>query len=536
MAQSTLAFPSSMSTGDMMSAAEKKWGTLDGVVRSRVGDKVYLFPQGTTPEQVSKVTGGTTVAPPTPDVAPTVEGEPTAVGGGTWGETLASAAKRFMPSVGEVLKETAEGAKTLITHPVETGKAMLGIVSDLNKRVVKTAMEDPLHADRMSDEELSDLQAITADLDEQLAGGASEMLGGYMYENYGSVEGFKAHLAENPAVVMSDLSTALMGAGVATKTAKLAKIAGYADPVTLAAQSVKLPLRAIQLSGAPSRIYNSAIKFTNKLSVDDTRRLEQLGMEDWITPNMKGLRKVNDKINIVNQEIGSLIDRATATGEKIQVDRLFDDFDDLKQTHLAESGEGLKAKKAIEEIEQEIRGANKELGREALSAQEAQRLKVKIYKDLKTYYQREGSVPAGKEAQQMVAKQAREFIEALTPEIKDVNALHSDYKKLWAEVEDAAKKVEKTDLLPFSTAVKATAGAAIGGKLFGAAGATTGGALGFTLGFIDSNPTIKANLAIILDKATKLGIETPTPPALANLASFRMGEYVEQETENTGEE
>ena len=575
----TLAFPSGMSDTDIMSAAEQEWGSLEGVQMSKVGDKVYLFPKGTTQAQIVNVTGGIKTPTVTPTdtedvpVAPTIDSDATPVEGDglTWGETLASAAKRFVPSVGEFAKGVAKGAgfiasdiwktlespldveiknkayegvegftpKTPGSYQSAIGQSMLHIASDLNKRILRTAMGDTLHTQRMTDEELANLKVMTDDLDAQLAGGPTEMIGEYLAENYGSIEGFKKHLAGDPAVVMSDIAGVLMLAGNVSRTEKLAKLAGYADPISLAASTVKAPLKAIQVSSVPSKIYNSAVKFSKKLAIDDPkgisipelRRVEQLGLEDWITPNVKGLRKVNDKINLINQEIGSLIDRATATGEKMKVEALFEDFDDLKRLHYANNPQGVTAAKQIDAIKKEVIESNKRIDREALTAREAQEFKTSVYKKFRQYYEGEGATPASKEAVQQMASKTKAFIEGLVPEISETNALHSDWKKLRESIEDAAKNTDQSALLPFSSAIKTTAGATTGAMIGGEAGATIGGGIGFTLGFIDSNPTIKANLAIALDKATKLGIDIPTPPILANLASFRMGEYVGQQTQ-----
>ena len=117
-----------------------------------------------------------------------------------WGETLGHAAENFFPSVGGALKSTYDAVR----HPLDTASAIgqlgkgaysqakgaLGFEHDAKDEVLIKALED------------------------------------HYKQVYGSMEGFKKALAEDPAGIMMDASTFLTaGAGAAGKLGAVEKAA-----------------------------------------------------------------------------------------------------------------------------------------------------------------------------------------------------------------------------------------------------------------------------------------------------------------------
>jgi hypothetical protein len=122
-------------------------------------------------------------------------------GGLGWGETLGSALINLPRSTAEELG----GIWDAVTSPIQTAKSIGSLGGALLSKMG------------------------VADFDESSA----DALGQYYVNKYGSIEGFKKELANNPASILADVATVLTaGAGTVTKLglpAKIAKLGRRAD-------------------------------------------------------------------------------------------------------------------------------------------------------------------------------------------------------------------------------------------------------------------------------------------------------------------
>lgn len=124
----------------------------------------------------------------------------------SWGSTLGSAAMNLPGSVYNLGKDIA----TAVAHPIDT----LGGISDLAAGGLQNAIK------AAGGESI--VNWIGADKDSQAK---AAKFGQYMKEGYGSVEGFKKRLAEDPAGVLADASIVLTGGGsVISKLPMLEKV------------------------------------------------------------------------------------------------------------------------------------------------------------------------------------------------------------------------------------------------------------------------------------------------------------------------
>jgi len=151
----------------------------------------------------------------------------------SWGETLSSAGRQILPSVGHMIG----GAVESVMHPVQTaenlGKLVVGTGESLTGKIAKmidpSLESKPLEAEQMANQ-----------------------VGQYYKNKYGSEEGFKQALATDPAGVLADASIALTGgasaltkAGLLPRTARLATEAGQAiNPLNLVTKAVTKPIKA----------------------------------------------------------------------------------------------------------------------------------------------------------------------------------------------------------------------------------------------------------------------------------------------------
>lgn len=128
-------------------------------------------------------------------------------GSGDWFDTIEQAGENLVPSAGKALA----GVARTVMHPIDTVSTLAKIGKGLASKIDGYAGEKQDPDKKAKDEELVDA------------------LGASYKEKYGSIDGFKKYLAEDPAGVLMDASTVLGGGG--TLAAKLPGMAGKAGEV-----------------------------------------------------------------------------------------------------------------------------------------------------------------------------------------------------------------------------------------------------------------------------------------------------------------
>lgn len=154
-------------------------------------------------------------------------------GGMSWGDVAYNAAKNVIPSAGKLVGDYAQA----LLHPIDTAKA----VADVGAGAIRAGAAQVLPESVMST--LDNLGG--AGENSQRAADAATAVGRFYGDRYGSMEGFKRSIAEDPVGVAADVSVPLTlgGAaaarapGVAGRVGAITRAAGEAlDPVMLAAK------------------------------------------------------------------------------------------------------------------------------------------------------------------------------------------------------------------------------------------------------------------------------------------------------------
>lgn len=384
-------------------------------------------------------------------------------------------------------KSAGQFVKDIITpflNPVETADALAGLAVGVGEKLVPGRQENEQVVDDLVDA---------------------------FRERYGGVENIKRTLAEDPVGFVADVSSLLVpggqavkGVGVAAKAKEIGKVgaaitkAGRTiEPLTGVAKTARATARKLIPEDLPSELFQSAAKFSTTIPEAARVKLTRTALDNRIMPTLRGLDQARGKINEFNDEITNLIDRATETGKKVPVQRLFAEFGDLKR---AMSAEPITRQRQIGRVAKEI-GANfKRLGKKELTAKEAQQLKQAIYRETEGFYSSVKNSPARIDAKQAVARAAKESIEDIFPEIRELNRNEGSLIALRKELEKSASRISNRDLLGIGVPIKGGAGGAIGG-LPGLVG-------GAAIGLFDT-PQVKAKLAIVLNSLRKKGVVLP---------------------------
>ena len=208
-----------------------------------------------------------------------------------------------------------------ITNPIST----IGSVLDVGAGALQNALPKPV-VDFVNSFS-SDPQAA------QRAVQAANAVGGEYAKNYGTIEGFKQHLAADPVAVMGDVSALLTGGGsIATKVPGIIGRAGETvanvgraiDPLNVATKAVTKPLQLAELLATP------AVAGLSGTSSSAIRQAATTGRES-ISDVARGTEKAQA---FLNQTLG----KAPAT-DAVQVAR--EAVDELRKIRSAEYNSGM---------------------------------------------------------------------------------------------------------------------------------------------------------------------------------------------------
>lgn len=131
---------------------------------------------------------------------------------------------------------------------------------------------------------------------------------------------------------------------------------------------------------------------------------------------------------------------------------------------------------------------------------DVQQIKQNLYAQTASSFEKFGHKPIQTAIKQNVARAAKESLEEILPELKNLNAKEGSLIALRDELEKSVDKLTRKDVM------------GIGMSLKGIAGGVAGGPLGLTLGLMISlfdMPQVKARLATVASKLKKEGITIP---------------------------
>ena len=419
-----------------------------------------------------------------------------------WRDVLTGAVKSLPASGYEFGKNIA----TALIHPVQTGKALGKTAMGVGQKLIPGEQEEEQYIDAL----IKDFK-----------------------EAYGSVEGFKRTIAEDPVRVLADIAsvitlagTAVRGAGTVSRVGKIAGIgkavskAGISlEPTAVAAKLISQPFKLIP-EKVPIHLYQSAVKFGTTLPIKERVAVARTAVsaKNQIMPTVKGLTKLRRMIDDYNETIGKIIDESTKKGEQINIGRFYAGLDKIKDKIKATSDEPLKVESAFKNIKKQWKEAIKT--GPLRTPDEAQKLKQRIYRELQSYYEKHKATPAKTEIRKAIARNARKLIEEIIPEIKQLNQKEGALIELWDAVESKASRITNRDIISIGLPIKMGTGAGIGFMFAGQTGGTVGTILGFMLGIFDT-PQVKAKIALVLNKLREKGITIKPTMSGVNLGLYQ---------------
>lgn len=370
-----------------------------------------------------------------------------------------------------------------VRHPVETGKAVGGLVRSVLQK-----------ADRKSAELMGN--EYTGQSDEAMADAAGRAL----KERYGSVNALKSTMMNDPVGALADVS----GVGTATRIPRLANAAAALEPVNLAAKSARSVAKVALPKSLPSRVYESGVKLNHR-DMDRQAEIVQTAMDRSVVPKQKaglldrslgnkGLKEIRGEAATSQAKADQMVADATANGQQILADEMFQYLPDLRLKNSGLVPKGPKKQKKIDAVENQMR---QEIGqRWTVTPAEMQKFKVEANKE--TF--NEMGLPKKdieSKAWDSLRKGSKKSLEDAIPDLKETNLNTKDLLDVQRPLKQSIKTISKSRLTPYlnlGTGVAAGTAHLVGGP------AATAGVL---IASILANPASKARIGIALNKVKK---------------------------------
>jgi hypothetical protein len=318
-------------------------------------------------------------------------------------------------------------------------------------------------------------------------------------DRYGSIDALKRTAMEDPAGMMLDVSgVGALGASAAPRIGRM--VAGAAEPITVAGNIARTVGKgAMQIPGVralPDYLYNKAAKWSTTLTPDERLRLNRTAMTEGIRPTEGGVRKVQNRIEILDETLNELITKSSATGKPIRLDEVFRYLQDLRRTKGGVRIGGADDVAEIDRLTSTFMNDMHDQGKTMVTLKELQNLKTEAYKSVNYSAKRNVNAPIEEDFMKTVARGAKDTIVENLPEAADINKRLSDLYNLEPAMRRSAGRMANNNIGGIGAPLKITAGNAVGNAL-GMPGAGT--TIGAVMGLIEM-PAFKATAAIILNK------------------------------------
>lgn len=265
--------------------------------------------------------------------------------------------------------------------------------------------------------------------------------------------------------------------------------AGGAKAATYPAKAAgTLALKGINKMGPLSSERMMARHLKQGTTVKNRTQNVETALEGGYTASKKGLDKLYDDIDSVNQGISMVIDDAKTQGKTVRVDDILKPLQEMRQRAMDDPIDFAEIAKELDNIEANVRSHPNAVDGK-IPVDVAQRMKIEMYRNLrKQYGEMKGTVI---EAKKGLARGIKEALVEQIPELKELNAKDSLLIGLEKELFRAANRIGNRDLLGIGVPIKLIAMSHKGPVAL---------ALGAMLGMMDT-PAVQGRLAIMLRRA-----------------------------------
>lgn len=408
-------------------------------------------------------------------------------------KTLASALKEMRAkddgfSFGEMLSNVPSSAKAFagniwdaITNPKQTlegvGALGAGTAQLANDQIPGAAI--PFTA--------GSLLGLPIDSPQQDYRGAPNALAGAYKDRYGSVDQALNTLEGDPVGAMADASILASPA---------AKVAGALNPLSIPGKVVKAGAKALP-KDLPARMYERTAKWSTTLDDAERASLTETALAYGLPPSAKGVDKLHSIIRDLNGHIDDLIKTADASGKTVPRSAIYKHLKKLRQESGGLNIDAPANLKAIDRIVGRFEEYAKTALPERLSASQLQKFKKSTYDLINWDAKHLQGTPIREATLKAVARGAKEGVEQVAPNVKEINAALSDLYELQPHLQRVASRLGNRQVIPLSAPGEVGLGTALGAYAGGPTGAAVGGGFG-TLAALSGHHRVAPNIALAI--------------------------------------
>ena len=296
-------------------------------------------------------------------------------------------------------------------------------------------------------------------------------------ERYGSIENAQRSLEEDPMGVGSDLI------GLLT----LGATAGSRFP---------------GLKPGARSLMESATKFPTGMSRADRKRNIDTMLEERITPDEKGLEKLDEIVNNINTESDGIIADAVEEGTTISAAQVRGPLNGvIAKVRDSIGPDRAKDLKRLQDIRVEFNASLD--GLTELSPQKVQQLKKDLYSRINFDARQGSATEISQRGRKAVAQGARESIADLDPRIEALNQRQAPLLDMRDDLSKAANRIDNRNNMGGMGPMLGGGAGATAGAVFGAPG--TGAFIGAGIGKLVTSPKMAANAAIMMQRLIDAG-------------------------------
>ena len=358
-------------------------------------------------------------------------------------------------------------------HPINTAKAVgtlaSGVVDKGAEELIEALPESIVSGGNKFNNWLRDKGLPLTELPEENPkdinfddSGVADQLGAHIKGRYGSWDAFKNTLEKDPVGVLTDVAGAVSGVGGATKIPALSKAGAALEPLNAITKPAKYVAGKMIPKGMPGKMYERSAKFSTTIPHAERSKLVSTALEHKLSPSFRGVGKLQDKIEVLDGAIDGLIKGADKRGVMIPKGAIFKHLKDLRKKKGGPLIEGKADLKAIDDIAGEYNRHLTAIKADRVTPSQLQEIKRDIYSKINFDAKNLRGSPIKGDTYKALARGAKDSLEDVAPEIKNINRQMGDLLELQPNLQRAANRIENNNVIPLNAPVNIMAGSTAG--------------------------------------------------------------------------
>lgn len=252
---------------------------------------------------------------------------------------------------------------------------------------------------------------------------------------------------------------------IAKTARNFSRLAASFDPLVLTKNAGKAAVRTATKADLPTKWYEEVVKFSNaKLTPAERAKLYKTALDNKVQPTPKGVDKLNSTIEMLDSRIDEIIESADRANTAIPARTVLRNLRELKGEKGGFKLDAKSDLAAIDDVVNQFEGVLDDMGRDYVTVGEMQKFKQDLYDKTSWNKKRSQGTKIGEDINKNLGRGAREAIEEVDPNIAGLNRQLGDLLDLKPNIERAAGRIGNRNALGIQTPLVAAGAGAAGGQ------------------------------------------------------------------------